>query len=662
MPHTDLVTLDGQNYLITGSVVGQPVAEWETGLKVGKASYDSREHAFFLVLDDFSGGLGHRRLDIREELGTYWDTDTTAAGSPDLTRAGHVTLPPQQGSVTIAGGNPTGNDMTIRSPSYPYVNAGGVRHLVGLGSGIYSSTDGLTYTREDAGGADAAQVQAIVEYVTADGTVAHFAGYSSKTAATTGTARYKKSTNNGDTWANGNADKVLHDLFVWDEKLIAVWGKGIIFTTMATATEAEVWNIDDALDAEFIANVSSGHIHFIGVAQAPWGEPAIYFTDERHLWTLNFNARQAFEINIGLGGLFLPTMFSGYIVGTDGWNVWQYDPAGKTVRNMGFPRNDGVPPSLSIAGGQTVVGALFALDDRLYGIVQKPSNVTALFVHNGSGWSQVGDDITGFYSNFGFMAPFPPVGAMVQRRIFLAGAANTTSAAVALKFVDQPHLSSIPIAGTDTFGASGRAFLTGWIDGGFSELDGALFRMHCDAWNLTSTETIKVEYQLDNSESAAWTQMRDSSNVADVFDSLTKVLYFSSATPLRGVQFRTIRFRITLNRGGTATKSPELRALTLVYLKKPTLRMGWSFRIDVNRMIAEATTGSAWAGAATYQKVYDALRTVWNKKPLVDFDVPNVQTNMNVMLTNFTNSFDDFRDEIAARGYIEVTLLEPIVT
>src|SRR3990167_23826 len=56
----------------------------------------STELAFFLVLDDFSGGVGFRRIDIHEALGGIWDNE----GGVDVRRAKHVTLPPQQSTLT----------------------------------------------------------------------------------------------------------------------------------------------------------------------------------------------------------------------------------------------------------------------------------------------------------------------------------------------------------------------------------------------------------------------------------------------------------------------------------------------------------------------------------------------------------------------------------
>src|SRR3990167_2314723 len=88
----DRIVVNGTTLLVESVVAGKSISEFTSGLKVGRATYDDRQHAFFLVLDDFSGGFGHRTLDVREELGTHWDN----AGGVDLRRSQQIVLPPKR--------------------------------------------------------------------------------------------------------------------------------------------------------------------------------------------------------------------------------------------------------------------------------------------------------------------------------------------------------------------------------------------------------------------------------------------------------------------------------------------------------------------------------------------------------------------------------------
>lgn len=44
MAHEDTIVLGGQNFPTVGTVQGNSISEFETGIKIGKATYDQREH------------------------------------------------------------------------------------------------------------------------------------------------------------------------------------------------------------------------------------------------------------------------------------------------------------------------------------------------------------------------------------------------------------------------------------------------------------------------------------------------------------------------------------------------------------------------------------------------------------------------------------------
>lgn len=650
-PASDKVTLNGNDYYVKGPVIAQPIAEFESGLKVGSATYDNRENAFYLVLDDFSGGIGRRRLNIREALGTIWDG--VAANSADTSRIGQVTLAPFQQAVNTLTA-PTSNSMLVKAPSSPYTRAQNLNWIVGFGSSIYTSSDGLSWTRTYAGGADAAQCQSIVTFTDKNGSIIHFACFASKTGATTGTARYVKSIDNGATWANGASDKVLTDIIVWDNKLIAMWGRQIIYAVLSAGSE--VWNIDSAADGFGVGQMlSDNNGHFVGIVQSPSGEPAVHFTDGHTLWWLDFFARKVYPIELGLGGTIITTtIWNGDVLLSDGWNVWEYAPHGVSVRNIGLPNHDGIPPMLRLDTDYWRITHLIPTDDYLHAIVSNAgASKTVLARFNGNGWNFLGETLTGFFSNVGMVSSYPLTGSTTYRAINIFGAATATSTTVKQQAYMLPAYSNTPVSGAgDTpFSITAGGFITGWTDGGFAELNGALLRMTCDGFNFSSTETVKVEYQLNNNESGSWTQLVNASGVASLFTDTVNTLYFGSTA---GIEFRTVRYRITLYRGSTYTNSPELRSLTMVYNKKPALRMSWTFTVDVDRMVKEGFV-------TDFEDVYTRLRTAWNTKTLINFTVNNIATNAQVQVSQFNVMADNVRSTAALQGQIQVTLLEPVV-
>ena len=159
--------------------------------------------------------------------------------------------------------------------------------------------------------------------------------------------------------------------------------------------------------------------------------------------------------------------------------------------------------------------------------------------------------------------------------------------------------------------------------------------------------------------------MVNSAGTAAVFTSTVDPLYFNSSAPKAGRKFRTVQFKITLIRGSDATLSPELRALTLVYLKTPELRTTWTFKIDLNRMMEmkEASNDFYIDGSpATLETIWETLRDLWiNDHVLVPLTIPNVMGGtLYVKLTDMPLSFDDFKLAATSKGSIDITVLEPV--
>ena len=670
MAHEDELTLGGQTFPVRGSVVVKPASEFTTGLKVGKATYDERLHAFWLVLDDFSGGMNHRRLDVREALGTVWDNP----GGVDIRRPGHVTLPPLQASSSPTA--PGALDYTARQPSVEIVGSdvgGTLLSIAGAGGALYWSDDaGNSWTKikDLTDGANAYMIARILEFA-GDGTPRLYA-FPEGPGGASQYVRTKASPDNdpkasGD-WEVGGAGatKVWEDAILW-----RAFGQDVIIGTTPIAKigyteDGENWNVDDpeAEVAKPIWQANYGRVQFVGGFMSPWGEPAIYFLARNEagintLYVLDFYSRLVAEIPVGNQmHIHDALIWNGAVIFTDGWSVKMYNPGStETLRDISFPRKQGLCGTL--AG--SIITRLIGGNDYLYAQLRQPgTRKTWLICYNGAGWTTLGpafSDLSSIAS--GILSDWHPATVTTTRRIAMIGGKDpddkTGFKAVTLTL---PNAGEVPTVGTDSFTDGPLQYTTGWIDGGFHEVDGTLFWMKIDAFSLTSDETVKVEYALDNVES--WTQMKDSNNANDVFDSLTKTLYFSAATPKKGIAFRTVNFRVTLDRGSTATLSPEMVALILLYNKKPELREAWSFRIDVNRMVERAANYQVDSVDATVALVWAKLRTLWNTKPLIVLDVPNIRSGVLVQLTDMPATFDDFRNAVDGKGHVDIQVLEPV--
>jgi hypothetical protein len=227
--------------------------------------------------------------------------------------------------------------------------------------------------------------------------------------------------------------------------------------------------------------------------------------------------------------------------------------------------------------------------------------------------------------------------------------------------MDIPGHSDVPEYGTDSF-SDGPLYLIGpWLDMGFHELDGALFWLKIHGYNLSATENVKVEYQLDYNEAGAWTQLSNAAGDDAVFTAHTDTLYFKSTVPvLSGLAFRAVRLRITLDRSATATKTPEVKGFVICYDKKPECRTAWGLKLDINGMLERPATYTIGGLNFTVARLWAWLKTQWDTKTLLTLAIPNVTTTMYVRIADMPITIEDFRTAVSGRGFVDVQCLETI--
>lgn len=766
----DIIILGGQTLPVKGIAQANALSEFEIGIKTGNLGYDNRTQSFFHVMEDFSGGMGHRFFNQRDNKdNTFWDypTDIPAA---DTRRPRHITLGQRQTSLTPSVVSVVQPDIPSVAPSFPYWGFQGTWQFA-YGPNIYQTVDGVNFTEKFALGGTK-QAGAIVLY---SAYKAQFALY----LATPG-ANYYRSDDEGQSWVLGNANHVFDDAIFWDEKVIAAEKNTIIFgirspnspnalglsstsntvttvehvdeldtyqsyqpvlgstdqalvqktrttitritspTSSTAITEVEtfvyqfvitgpetgpgsetstqtpvqkssskettsvvttltptavendvlqdIWNVDDPNDKTPVGIVPKAPIHFVGIADAPWGEPAVYFTAAgvggASLWVLDFASRKVYPIKIGLDLRITDArIWNGLILVSDGWNVYQYNAVKGEIQSMGLPHIDGLPTSLR--DPELKLSDMIPADQYLYAIMRN-SDVGAsitqaeyrarMMCFNGQGWHQIGSTINSMMPIYGAVAAYenasPPT-----RRLHMFGSTGPTNMTVVN--YDLPLHSNVPAYGVDHFQSSG-GFITGWMDGGFADIEGVMLKLSVDALNLTSTETVTVYYQTDNDESMPWHPLYDADGVAASFTDTDSALYFQSASPVQGAQFRTVRFKVVLARGTNDTLTPELRALIFSYLKKPSFRSEWTFTIDISRML-ESDLYEVDAVPATMTNVWAKLRDLWNTQTLLNLTIPSIELDdLNVVITNMPLSFDDFKEAVAGRGDLQLKVLEPV--
>jgi len=153
-----------------------------------------------------------------------------------------------------------------------------------------------------------------------------------------------------------------------------------------------------------------------------------------------------------------------------------------------------------------------------------------------------------------------------------------------------------------TYGSSG--FLeTPWFDAFQTEVDKLALQLKVEVEDASSDETVLVQYATDyNDDSYTSLGTITSSGV-------TTYQLPSSASPV-GIEFRSIKLKLTLSRGSSDTKkTPDVVSMVLVYRKKLEAKWGHQVQVDINREYRGKTP----------QELRSALVTAIEKTTLSEF-------------------------------------------
>ena len=605
----DYITLHGTTLLLKGPIAGKPVSELLSGLRIGRANYDDRQHAGYVVLDDFSGGFGYHNLDIREALGTHWDNP----GGADLRRSRHITLPPKRYRLS-ADTNPVAMQFSAEildgaAVAVPADSAAaGISSYLYLGAGdsVYRMNEARTtltlvaqWVASGAAGQQINMMNSILPptkmtrmflYRSPSDLARRLYVITHDAAAAGPTSRYFFTSNPGassPTWKQGPR-------FLWDALPITV-GPGqrailaqetqfrfmysvdplINYQDNAADTLTD-WSINaaTALDPTWIGN---SVCRFLGESAAFWSSniPAVYFLDygDGRLYALDFHNNQAHHIPIGdYHYLLNGCIWGGFVAVTDGTDVWLYSAVGaETVRKIGIFEKDGVPNSFR--DGRYRITGLLDGGRFLFAIAEYASANYIGFmvlVYNGTGWSLFSRPVEVLATST--IDTANPINAHVDRfpaDVRVAATAQTpitralnvlcqakpaNSKDVQLHSYALPRIGHIPIDGIDEFegceDAAEKAgddnydheFITGWMDLGFRDIQGALYYMKIDMQQCLAGSRVDVSYRLNDDEDAAWTALGTPAAQGST------TMQFDQTGDANGIEFRTVQFKFNINR------------------------------------------------------------------------------------------------------------------
>ena len=191
--------------------------------------------------------------------------------------------------------------------------------------------------------------------------------------------------------------------------------------------------------------------------------------------------------------------------------------------------------------------------------------------------------------------------------------------------------------------------------------------MEVDGYNITPSETVKIGYRLNNDEGATFVTL-------GTYTANQGVLWFDEAHV--GVPFKTVQFEITLNRRAASNEnptvaqmteaisrsmsfSPELKALILLFDKKPLVRTAWTARIDVSTMVSREMDIDG-ESVQNIGDVWQKLKSMRDQPTLIKMRIPSLEGNVNVRIADMPISASEWKNESPGVAFVDLQLLEPV--
>ena len=473
-------------------------------------------------------------------------------------------------------------------------------------------------------------------------------------------------------WTNDAKDTKY--LAEWDGKLWGISYEGQLWHAITPGTET-----DDAL-----LPLPEGYVTGLFVARDSRGEPILYAATKQGLWA--HDAMHAKFVQTEMDFPFHPHAGKG----TTRWRDSIYFPSGlglykyingsnnAVLTVVGPDRDDGLPAdnrgTIMLAEG-THNELLVGVDSTTNPTVTSSDSVPYQWNIHHFG-SPVIDNASGYssilgYNDLGWEAKW--VASTAGRKIDAMHVSNAYSDVnenyrLWWGFNDTVYYMKLPVdiinpsKVTEFEYKSSGVHETPWFNAGQSEIDKLALELKVETQDLSTKETVQVQYATDYNES--YSNFTDSSGddmstiTSTTLGTTSGITEFSfrdgSNNPI-GKKFRSIKFKITLARSTTTTEanylknSPDVVSMTLIWRKKLDAKWGHQVGVSLNRDYKGKTP----------KQLRSALISAIESSTLVEFtfrDDDSTNRNYYVDVTSATGLESTGYDE---RGSSTIMLVEP---
>lgn len=563
------ITYGGNTYVLRDDPVFQGITEFNTAIRLGRASNDDRQLASFLSFEDGRGGIGSVVGDTREDLDKLADSDGLV-----LFKIAQAIKPFKMNTVALSGAT---KSLATHSVLRELQVDATTRMYLGFGHQLWYSngtTAALTKTTADPF-SSGQKISSIVTYTNpVSGVKRCFIGNEDNQDI-----RFFTDPTGATPFTTVGSSIKGEMLFSWDGKFWA-GERGVL-----------KWSITPETGSFTVAAASGGwpnRWRFIGVF--PFGLTAYPYVIVNHhdpsiaeVAVLDLDTNTVIPLTLGVTGIIdaFPSQGQIGIVFNRGRDAMIYDPAGRVRRELDWRAQDRdgfVSERDCVAAG----GCDFQRGPILFTNLDD-STEAQVFLHKGTGWLPYGIKVSGDTIRGGnwiphlqsFVMPIVPAGADLELRH--------------IKWWNEAFVPGTDQS--DDFEPANVSAITPWLDAGFSDISGALLAISHGGF-ADANNTVRIEYQTDF-DTSAWVLLGTFPNTTPGEPEITgrsrpvqntRTMLFNQ---LSGVRFRVVRFRYTLiSSASYPRQSPNAYPLTLRFFKRPDLRESIRLAINVDDTLA----------------------------------------------------------------------------
>jgi hypothetical protein len=502
----------------------------------GDIDKDSNPRTSVVVWDDWRGGVGAYSTDGKEDM------NQSHFSRANGRQKNHLTLPPlyTAGADSGVAGSTTA------------INELGTKLYVAIGNGrkIHSYTPSSNTWSSELHSVGTSLEQNIAFTLSGTDYIAY--------AFTTGYTY----TSDGASWTDDTTDVI--SFAFWDERLWGIDKTGQLWFSTVIGTEVN--------DAKL--PLPDGYAHVLFVGPDAEGNDILYVATEIGLWA--HDAANSRFVRTKLQFPRIPDVLvgSGKTQGATTWNadiyitygamsVYRYDPVRGVAVSIGLNRDGGF--SLT-----TIRGDITALLPSHTGVIAVMDGVinadSTIWEYTGVGWHYLAR------SDSSVLTQNAHISSLEGYRLYHVFSTDDIGHITLQSDKVNPDIDSISYEGTNNIGD----LITPWFNAGQNEIDKLAVRLRIECTGMSSTETVKVEFGLD------YSNLYQASTFTVTADDVTIGTFpaINNNNNEAGSVFRAIRFRLTLNRGSTATNTPNVKSLSLEWRRKIPARYGITCDLD----------------------------------------------------------------------------------